>query len=295
LDWRKPDTFHPLMNTFDIATLAVEALLQEVETWPKPGLVNPIDNGSHADMNAALLRRSARCLLPYFERLAVAGAHNARMSVLRQIGIAAEAAMLQATDGINTHRGAIFGLGLLCGAAGTLDTMHGQEELGTIVRRRWGSEIGAPTTRDTSHGAVVWRRYGVGGARREAIAGFPRLYEVAWSALRQGRQLADGDEVAARVQCLFALMAELEDTTLLHRGGAEGLLFARALATQFIELGGVGTDDWRERALHMHRLMVARHLSPGGSADLLAMTLFVDSVHARTRCASQVALEASLV
>jgi triphosphoribosyl-dephospho-CoA synthase len=218
------------------------------------------------------------------------------MSVLRQIGIAAEAAMLQATDGINTHRGVIFGMGLLCAAAGTRDTMHGQEELGTIVRRRWGDEIGSPTTRDTTHGAVVWRRYGVGGARREAIAGFPHLYEVAWPALRLGRRLAGGDEAAARAQCLFALMAALEDTNLLHRGGVEGLLFARALAVQFIELGGVAASDWRERALGMHHLMVARHLSPGGSADLLAMTLFVDSVHAaRTNSASQIVQQASLV
>ncbi|HWW21077.1 MAG TPA: triphosphoribosyl-dephospho-CoA synthase, partial [Steroidobacteraceae bacterium] len=242
------------MNTFNIATLAVEALLQEVDVWPKPGLVSPLDRGSHSDMNAGLLRRSAICLLPYFEQLVAAGAHGVGMSVLRRIGVAAEAAMLQVTDGVNTHRGAIFSLGLLCAAAGAAHATQGHGELGTIVRHRWGEAIGTPTTRQSTHGAEVWRRYGVGGARKEAAAGFPHLYEIAWPALKQGRRLAGGDEAAARVQALFALMAALEDTNLLHRGGAPGLLFARELAVQFIEQGGVGRGDWRERALRVHRL-----------------------------------------
>jgi triphosphoribosyl-dephospho-CoA synthase len=268
------------MNISDIATLAVEALLQELETWPKPGLVSHIDSGSHADMDAALLRRSARCLRAYFEQLAAAGADEAGMAVLRQIGVAAEGTMLRTTGGINTHRGAIFGLGLLCAAAGTAEAASSERTLGDIVRKRWGTQIATPASQDTSHGAAAWRRYRVGGARAQAAGGFQHLYRVAWPALRRGRRLAAGDEEGARVQCLFALMGSLDDTNLIHRGGPAGLLFARAIATDFIGRGGVGQSDWRAQALRAHHQMVAQRLSPGGSADLLAMTLLVDAFHA---------------
>jgi triphosphoribosyl-dephospho-CoA synthase len=265
------------MNAGDIAACAVNALLIEVDTWPKPGLVSRVDSGSHADMDAALLECSARTLGPYFERLAEAGKASAEMAQLRAIGIEAEAAMLRATDGVNTHRGAIFGLGLLCAAAAV---SAGGVDLGEIVRRRWGAQIGLPAANDSSHGARVWRRHGILGARAEAVRGFPHLYGIGWPALRAGRRLARNDEVAARVHCLMALMAQLDDTNLLHRGGAQGLLFARALASGFMQRGGVGRSDWREHAQRAHQLMLARCLSPGGSADLLAMTLFVDAVHA---------------
>jgi triphosphoribosyl-dephospho-CoA synthase len=273
-----------LINPDPLAIRAVEALLLEVRTWPKPGLVSHIDRGSHSDMDAGLLERSARSLTPYFVQMAIAGSRGADMPTLRGIGLAAEAAMFQVTQGVNTHRGAIFGLGLLCAAAGVTDDRAAHQELGDIVVRRWGAQIGTPEARLCTHGAQVFRRYGIGGARCQAAAGFPALYQIGWPALRAGRALAGGDEEAARVQCLFALMATLEDTNLLHRGGPEGLLFARALAAGFINAGGVAQYDWRDQALRAHRLMVARHLSPGGSADLLAMTLFVDAVrHPRAR------------
>jgi triphosphoribosyl-dephospho-CoA synthase len=273
-----------LINPVDIAARAVDALLLEVATWPKPGLVSHVDHGSHRDMDAALLERSARSLAPYFEQLAIAGGRRADLRALRCIGLAAESAMMQVTAGVNTHRGAIFGLGLLCAAAGMADGSSLDEELGGIVRRHWGAQIGTPDAHLRTHGAQVFHRYGTGGARREAASGFPMLYQIGWPALRVGRALAAGDEEAARVHVLFALMASLEDTNLLHRGGPEGLLFARALAADFIDAGGVAQRDWRQQALRAHRLMVARRLSPGGSADLLAMTLFVDGAcnpHAR--------------
>ncbi len=101
-----------------VGALATYCLILEVDTWPKPGLVSHVDNGSHRDMDAGLLRRSALFLTPYFTRLAAAGARDAGMDELRAIGREAEAALLATTRGVNTHRGAIFGLGLLCAAAG---------------------------------------------------------------------------------------------------------------------------------------------------------------------------------
>ena len=267
-----------------IADQAVRALLDELAVWPKPGLVSHVDSGSHSDMDAAMLEASAETLRPFFAELAKAGHDGADMGRLRAIGLRAEAAMLAATGGVNTHRGAIFGLGLLCAAAGTVCEISAERaavapgRLGRIVMRRWAAEIERGPIPLFSHGAAVLRRYGVGGARAEAAGGFRSLYEVGWPALRQGRSLQPDDPHAAAVQACFALIAAVCDTNLLHRGGADGMRFACEAASSFLSQGGVGATDWRARAAAVHVAFIARRLSPGGCADLLAMTLFVDAL-----------------
>ncbi|MBS6363384.1 triphosphoribosyl-dephospho-CoA synthase, partial [Burkholderia sp.] len=129
-----------------------------------------------------------------------------------------------------------------------------------------------------SHGECVRRRYGVGGARREAADGFPAVYRIGLPALRRAARDVPGDPEAARVDACFALIAMLDDTNLLHRGGQAGLDFAQAAARAFMARGGVRANGWRERAASVHRGFVARRLSPGGAADLLAMSVFVDAL-----------------
>ncbi|WP_179096022.1 triphosphoribosyl-dephospho-CoA synthase, partial [Burkholderia pseudomallei] len=142
-------------------------------------------------------------------------------------------------------------------------------------RRGGGERAGGPRAAD-SHGARAARRYGAGGARAEAAGGFARVYAVGVPALRDGARRARGDAEAARVHACFALIAALDDdTNLLHRGGRDGLDFAQRTAREFLAAGGVGACDWRARAAAAHRAFVARRLSPGGAADLLAMSLFV--------------------
>ncbi|WP_033417601.1 triphosphoribosyl-dephospho-CoA synthase MdcB [Nevskia ramosa] len=257
-----------------IGALAERSLLLEVRTWPKPGLVSQVDTGSHTDMDAGTFHRSAAALRPFFAELAEAGLQNRDMSALRKIGLRAESAMLAATGGVNTHRGAIFGLGLLCAAAGLRARGDGQASLGDTVSRRWGTDILAGPRASDSHGEVVKRRYGAGGARQEAAEGFPSVYEIGLPALREGLRLAPNDAQAARVHCCFALIATLADTNLLHRGGADGLRFAQQRAQTFLDAGGVGQADWQQAAEQVHRDFVARRLSPGGAADLLAMSHF---------------------
>ncbi|BAU88666.1 triphosphoribosyl-dephospho-CoA synthase MdcB [Methylorubrum populi] len=263
-----------------IARAAADALRLELDTYPKPGLVSPIDSGSHADMDAETFRNSSAAITPFFRDLALAGAAGATMPALRRIGLDAEAAMRAATGGVNTHRGAIFGLGLLCVAAGAL-ARPSAGALGALVRERYGAAILDGTVLLHAPGAWVRRRHGVGGAPVEAASGFPSLYRVGLPALRRARRVRPGDDGASRVEACLALIAHLEDTNLLHRGGPEGLAFARAEAARFIAAGGVARSDWRARAEALHRAFVARNLSPGGAADLLAMTLFVDAIEAR--------------
>ena len=260
-----------------IARAAAQALRLELETYPKPGLVSHVDSGSHADMDADTFRASTGAIAPFFQSLARAGAAGAPMPALRRVGLEAEAAMRAATSGVNTHRGAIFGLGLLCAAAGALPRA-GAGALGRLVHERYGAAILDGPVLLHAPGARARRRHGVGGAPAEAAAGFPSLYRVGLPALRRGRQSRPGDAEAARVEACLALIAHVEDTNLLHRGGPAGFAFARAEAARFIAEGGVAEPDWRERAEALHRAFVARNLSPGGAADLLAMTLFVDGI-----------------
>jgi triphosphoribosyl-dephospho-CoA synthase len=262
-----------------IAAVAARCLLLELETWPKPGLVSHVDPGSHADMNARTFRSSATAIHPYLHALAEAGAQGCGMGRLSVIGLEAEATMFAATAGVNTHRGAIFGLGLLCAAAGAKS--GGQADpatpLGAVAARLWGRDILDGPVLLHSHGGGARQRYGAGGARLEAAQGFPSVYEIGLPALNRGAVIAPDDPEAARVQTCFALIAALVDTNLLHRAGLPGLCFAQRAARGFLDDGGVGKRDWRERANIVHQSFVTRRLSPGGSADLLAMSLFVQA------------------
>lgn len=266
-------------NVSAIGAIAADCLVKELETWPKPGLVSHVDNGSHDDMDAATFRRSAAAIRPCLQGLADAGALGCGMGRLRIIGLEAERSMLEATSGVNTHRGAIFGLGLLCAAAGAKASgvVDPGLPLGDVVARLWGDSILDGPVLLHSHGSVARRRFHAGGARIEAAWGFPSVYGIGLPALRRARSVAPENMEAARVEACFALIASVEDTNLLHRGGLEGLRFAHEEARRFIASGGVRAPGWRARAQSIHDSFVARRLSPGGSADLLAMTLFVDA------------------
>jgi triphosphoribosyl-dephospho-CoA synthase len=258
-----------------VAAMAEHSLLLEVSTFPKPGLVSDIDNGSHTDMDATMFRRSAAAIRPFFRELVVAGLCNAEMATLRRIGLRGERAMLEATRGVNTHRGAIFGVGLLCAAAGLRASDHGHVNvpLGWLVAARWGRDIVGGPRLPESHGEMASRRYGAGGARQEAARGFPSVYEVGLPALQSALRATTGDAAAARVQACFALIAILEDTNLLHRGGADGLRYAQQRAQGFLDAGGVCQPHWQARAQAVHHAFVERRLSPGGAADVLAMSM----------------------
>lgn len=260
-----------------IRAACTRALWLEVTTYPKPGLVSLVDNGSHADMSAAHFWRSTLALRGYFGSVAAAGARGAAFAELRDLGLQAEQRMLVATGGVNTHRGAIFNLGLLAAAAGYAVCAGTDVRLGEIVKQRWGAALARHSTNPHSHGSAVARRHGNGGALAEAQSGFPTVYGAALPALRHALSLGATPQ-AARVQAFFALLAVLDDTNLLYRGGVAGLSFAQSSARRFLERGGVLAPDWTVTAVHIHREMVERNLSPGGCADLLAAALLIHFV-----------------
>ncbi|MES2127434.1 MAG: triphosphoribosyl-dephospho-CoA synthase MdcB [Pseudomonadota bacterium] len=271
----QPDTGVPK----EAARLALRALYAELRLYPKPGLVSLVDNGSHDDMEAATFMRSLFSLRHYFAAICQAGIDDAPFALLRQLGIDAERRMLAATRGINTHRGAIFSLGLLCAAFGRARAQGIKltpAALRAVLLIRWGEELGTHMQHgDTaSHGAQAAARYAVSGAREEGALGLPSVFNIGLPALHAA--LARGARLhEARTDALFALMAHASDTNVFHRGGADGARLVRSHAQRFIDNGGTASADWRAQALACHRLFVARRLSPGGAADLLAATCLV--------------------
>jgi triphosphoribosyl-dephospho-CoA synthase len=259
-----------------VGRLAVRALFDEAVLDGKPGLVSASGSGAHADMSLATFYRSIAALRPYFPAIAALGRAGAPWRSLQAHAQAAEAVMLRATGGVNTHRGAIFHLGLLCAASGALAARGRRPSSRAVcgyVRCAYGSHVLAPRA-SHSHGSAVESRYGAGGARGEAAGGYRSVRRWSLPAFRAALA-STGDRERASLQALFALLANVGDTNLLWRGGADGLAYAQSQARRFLGRGGVLAPDWREAAADVHRAFVARRLSPGGCADLLAATLFL--------------------
>ncbi len=269
------------------ARLAVGCLHAELALHPKPGLVSLLDNGSHDDMTALTFMRSLFSLRHYFGRICQAGIDDAPFATLKRLGIEAERRMLHATGGINTHRGAIFSLGLLCAALGQARARRVEvsaASLRAILLLRWGEELAAhtrPARADAdTHGLRVAALHAAAGAREEGALGLPSVFEVGLPAMQQALQAGRGLR-HARIDALFALMAHISDTNVFHRGGGAGARTVKLHAQRFMAQGGTAHPQWQERALACHRLFVRHKLSPGGAADLLAATCLVHAAVAR--------------
>ena len=264
-----------------IGRAATVALYEELALYPKPGLVSFVDCGSHADMDGATFMRSLFALRRYFPQAAALGAQGAGFEALEQLGIDAERRMLLATGGINTHRGAVFTLGLLCASAGAVlagGTPCTPSALRAALRHGWGEALRTRCERTrSSAGQRATRQYGLRGAGEEAALGLPVLFDVAVPVLREA--LSRGlDARAARLETLFHVIAVLDDTNLVHRGGLPGLRFAQRAAAAFLSAGGAARADAIVQAEAIHREFVARRLSPGGAADVLAAACWVQRV-----------------
>jgi triphosphoribosyl-dephospho-CoA synthase len=262
-----------------IAGAAVDALIAEARLTPKPGLVDGRGSGCHTDLSLDLMERSARSLGPCFQAMTRAAAVGHPGPGLREtlaaIGRDGEQAMYAATEGVNTHKGAIFALGLLVAAAvmatDSADAAQVARLAAAIAAYRDGN---APDLGQTNGGRAM-RRYRVVGALGEARAGFPHVVDAALPALWASRRHG-ADENCARLDALMAIMADLDDTCLLHRGGTAALDAAKAGAREVLDRGGTASTAGRFALDHLDHTLRTRNVSPGGSGDLLAATLFLD-------------------
>ncbi|KTT50993.1 triphosphoribosyl-dephospho-CoA synthase [Pseudomonas oryzihabitans] len=266
-----------------LADLAVAALIDEAELSPKPALVDRRGQGAHQDLSLGLMLTSAQALRPCFQAMAEAAELGLPAEELRRLigrlGRDGEAAMLQVTGGVNTHRGAIWALGLLVTAA--VQARPGSAQALCLAAGRLASlpDPDAPHTAP-SHGQRVAQRYGVGGARAEAAAGFPAIHGRGLPQLRASRQAGAGEQ-NARLDALLAIMTRLDDTCVLYRAGPAALSAMHQGAQAVLDAGGSASLAGRRQLLALDRELLAANASPGGAADLLAATLLVDRLEPR--------------
>jgi triphosphoribosyl-dephospho-CoA synthase len=261
--------------------LARQALIAEAELTPKPGLVDRRGSGAHTDLSLETMKRSALTIEPYLCKMAFIsrGAHPSQSlrERLALIGRTAEHAMLTATGGSNSHKGAIWILGLLISAAAM--QREDKTPVSTIAAtaKAIASFEDRAAPRLVSHGDLVAKKHGVLGARSEARRGFPHVVDIGLPMLRSKRA-SGATENVARLDTLLSIMSCLDDTCLLYRGGETALRAAKEGAIEVARAGGSGTAIGRQHLQRLDRQLLHLNVSPGGSADLLAATLFLDAV-----------------
>lgn len=261
------------------ARLAAQALLYEVATTPKPGLVDRENSGSHRDMDFFTFQSSVAALYPYFYQCVKIGRETADAKEtfrrLRLPGKMAEGEMLHATAGVNTHKGAIFSMGILCGALGRLERQQWSDP-NTILAECASMTEGlvsqdyvnlTPETAKTA-GQKLYLQYGITGVRGQAEAGFPAVLNVGLPKLEAA--LAAGKSInEAGCAALLAMLADTVDTNMIHRGGYE---LAKKTAEQIGELLKTEPFPTKETLESLDDAFIRDNLSPGGTADLLALT-----------------------
>jgi len=267
-------------QTSQLATMARDCLIDEARLSPKPGLVDSRGNGAHQDLTLALMERSAHSLTPTFLALArhswLRPADIALRETVGRLGRDGEQQMMAATDGVNTHRGAIWALGLLVSAA----AMQGGIARADPLTRTAAALASLPDSRAPklfSKGLKATHRYQVPGAREEAQQAFPHVMKLALPQLLTSRAVG-ASESEARLDALMAIMTSLSDTCVLSRAGMAGLNAMQQGARAVLLAGGCRTAAGQRALALLDRRMLALNASPGGAADLLAATLFIDRV-----------------
>jgi len=264
-----------------IATRAYFALCQEVSATPKPGLVDGNNRGAHKDMDIRHFFVSANALRPYFAKCAEIGFltrdndPQETFRRLRPLGKNAEEDMLRATHGVNTHKGAIFSMGILCAAAGRLspDKWLSERLLAECAAMADGvvnSDFAGITAENAkTAGERLYATFGITGVRGQAEKGFPAVRDVGLPILKTG--LAKGLPLNdAACVALLHILSATDDTNLIHRSNLETQLAVRQQVKALLEKDPFPQKEVMEA---LDQAFIEKNLSPGGSADLLALTL----------------------
>ncbi|MCD8078306.1 MAG: triphosphoribosyl-dephospho-CoA synthase CitG [Lachnospiraceae bacterium] len=273
-----------------IGRLCRQAMLLEVYTTPKPGLVDRNNCGAHRDMDVALFEKSTAVLESFFVRYAALGRELYEESpeeilrCIRPIGLEAEKAMFAATSGVNTHKGMIFSLGILATATGYCLARSGKQKpsLGGILETAaliaapaWKRDFERmPEEAQRTAGERQYARYGIGGIRQEAAEGFPSVRNYSWPILSQALQ--EGiDYNQAGSLALLNLIAHVTDTNMIARSSREEAARLRGKA-QALLTAPEGVR--KSQVLALDQEFIRQNVSPGGCADLLALTYYLYEV-----------------
>ena len=277
----------PTTLPYIIAHLATQALQAELDTTPKPGLVDKDNNGAHRDMDYALMQRSIDTLHPYFVKLALLGCADAlpTHASIRDIGIEAERAMLSATNGVNTHKGALFSMGLAVVAAAHEERKIAANEEQILKERNGGEDVlvslqttikalaaSFPDTNGTHGSKAKLLSKGttaIKGALDNAREGYEMLFAEWLPFYIERRKEHDAHTLHKTLLCI---MCDLDDTNVIYRTDL-------ATAEEVKQEARALLDSFSKAALKdMDRRYTARNISPGGAADMLSLTIFIGSI-----------------
>ena len=283
---------HKIQKEQVIGEMAATALRLEAAVTPKPGLVDRENSGAHTDMDYPLFLVSADALKPYFAECAEMGTacgtvcgeqiFSLYAKKLREAGIEAERHMFKATGGVNTHKGMVFSMGILCFCLGylseklNLSTAEiGQQSLqnhcGSLAAILFGEVL---KNKDETHGEEVLRKTGIRGIREEALSGFDSAFSLGLSALKRARSmgLSPNDSM---VYTLLYLMTEVEDSNVVYRGGTDGLALLQKRAADIIGRDDLTEECWLQMVREFDKECITLNLSAGGCADMLAMSIML--------------------
>jgi triphosphoribosyl-dephospho-CoA synthase len=269
----------------EIGSFAIQAMLYEVSCFPSPGLVSPVSNGAHTDMNYYTFIDSIATISKYFSMFAKEGFENNSekdmFKSIRKIGIEAENQMFLKTKGINTHKGMIFLMGIACAATGrviykNMDFLSIKEIIIEMTSGIVRSELeNLDKYKQLSYGEKIFLEHNIKGIKGEVEAGMPSVFDFSLEFYNKCSDLKNNKRL---VHTLIGIMQISDDTNIIHRHSIEVLKNVKEKAREIIKHGGMRTEKGMKMVESLSEEFVKRNISPGGSADLLGVTVFVDLV-----------------
>ncbi|AGX44452.1 triphosphoribosyl-dephospho-CoA synthase CitG [Clostridium saccharobutylicum] len=269
----------------EISSLAVQAMIYEVSCYPSPGLVSPVSCGAHKDMDFFTFIDSTSVLSKYLTLFVQEGFSNKSykeiFDAIRKIGITAEQDMFVKTKGINTHKGMLFLMGITCAAIGkAIYEKKGFECIQSIIKEMTTGIVEKELiqlnhTDAQSHGEKLFFKYKTDGVRGEVERGIPTVFQFSLDFYKENFELNIKDRL---VHTLIGIMQICDDSTILHRHSVKILEEVKETAREVIAMGGMKTTKGREKIDNLCTEFVERNISPGGSADLLGVTVFLSLV-----------------
>lgn len=266
------------------------ALQEEVDATPKPGLVDTLNSGAHKDMDYSTFIASIEAIGPYFTLFSRSGADletidHTSLEVLRPLGIQCEKAMYKATDGINTHKGAIFSLGILAASAGYCQNSLGYvtvEDICNVSKTIGVTSLKdfekSPTGDSITSGHRIYSKYGIEGVRGEAASGFKSVRKYALPLMEELFKKETYSKNDVYIQVLLHLMCNVVDTNVIARKGLDAVGFVQNSAAEVLKSGGALTKTGCIKIMEMDNEFISRNISPGGCADLLSAAIFLHSI-----------------
>ena len=271
---------------FEIGNLATKAILYEVSCFPSPGLVSPVSNGAHKDMDYYTFIDSTCAITKYLVLFIQVGIDYSKdkeilFKNIREIGKQAEKNMFDKTKGVNTHKGMLFLMGITCAAVGCVinEKKEFNEISNTIKLMTKGivkKELGNLTSKKyLSNGEKLFFKYGIEGVRGEVEKGLPIVFDFSLDFYLKNEDL---DINLRLIHTLLAIMQVCEDTNIVHRHDLDTLNYVKQKSSEIINLGGVRSKEGYKKINNLCDEFIKKNISPGGSADLLGVTVFLAMV-----------------